>query len=145
VDIALWVMVLVEFAGLVALGVLLLVSRRRLAAARRQLERRRRDGESRRRRRKPMGVAPLAIRTVANTVQTADSIIRRQIGGSVRSSIEDLAAGSSQSGGRSYGGAPTPLTMSWPDGIFSTSRTAALRFPIHSCAGLPAWTSSGAP
>jgi adenylate cyclase len=90
VDIALWVVVLIEFAGLVTLGVLLLVSRRKLAAARTRAERRR-DGDEPRRRRKPVGVAPLAIKTVAHTVHTADSIIRRQIGGSVRSSIEDLA------------------------------------------------------
>lgn len=90
-DIALWVVVLLEFAGLLTLGVLLLVSRRRLASARKQVDRRRRDGDLARRRRRPMGVAPLAIKTVANTVQTADSILRRQIGASVRSSIEDLA------------------------------------------------------
>ncbi|MDA4103908.1 adenylate/guanylate cyclase domain-containing protein [Mycolicibacterium monacense] len=89
-DIALWVVVLLEFAGLVTLGVLLLVARRRLASARKQVVRRS-DGDGPRRRRRPMGVAPLAIKTVANTVQTADSIIRRQLGASVRSSIEDLA------------------------------------------------------
>jgi adenylate cyclase len=91
VTVALWVIVVAEFAGLVALGVLLLVSRRSLTDARRELKRSSAIDEPRRRRRKPLGVAPLAIKTVANTVQTADAIIRRQIGGSVRSSIEDLA------------------------------------------------------
>lgn len=38
-DIALWVVVLLEFAGLVTLGVLLLVARRRLASARKQVVR----------------------------------------------------------------------------------------------------------
>lgn len=89
--VALWVIVGAEFAGLVALGVLLIVSRRALAQARRETKRRSAVDAPRPRRRKPLGVAPLAVRTVANTVQTADSIIRRQIGGSVRSSIEDLA------------------------------------------------------
>ncbi|WP_232375288.1 adenylate/guanylate cyclase domain-containing protein [Mycolicibacterium baixiangningiae] len=90
-DVALWVVVVIEFAGLVTLGVLLLLSRRTLAATRKELSRRREGDEPRRRRRKPLGVAPLAIKTVTNTVQTADAIIRRQIGGTVRSSIEDLA------------------------------------------------------
>ncbi|MBO0677569.1 adenylate/guanylate cyclase domain-containing protein [Mycolicibacterium sp. S2-37] len=89
--VALWVIVAIEFAGLVALGVLLLLSRRALAATQRELKRRSPIETQPRRRRKPVGVAPLAVRTVANTVQTADAIIRRQIGGSVRSSIEDLA------------------------------------------------------
>lgn len=91
VDIALWIVVLVEFAGLVTLGVLLLVSRRSLAATRAQLERSRKGDEPRRSHRKPAGVAPLAVKRVAHTVATADAIIRRQIGGTVRSSIEDLA------------------------------------------------------
>ncbi|MGE2716779.1 adenylate/guanylate cyclase domain-containing protein [Mycolicibacterium litorale] len=90
-NVALWVVVVIEFAGLVTLGVLLLLSRRSLAATRRELTRRTASDEPRRRRRKPVGIAPLAIKTVANTVQTADAIIRRQIGGTVRSSIEDLA------------------------------------------------------
>ncbi|WP_422748856.1 adenylate/guanylate cyclase domain-containing protein [Mycobacterium sp. WMMD1722] len=89
--VALWVIVVLEFAGLVALGVLLVVSRRALRNARRDPQRRMNIDEPRRRRRKPVGVAPLAIKTVTNTVQTADAIIRRQLGGSVRSSIEDLA------------------------------------------------------
>lgn len=89
--VALWVIAVAELAGLVTLGILLLISRRKLTAARRELQRRTAVDEPRRRRRKPMGVAPLAIKTVANTVQTADAIIRKQIGGTVRSSIEDLA------------------------------------------------------
>jgi adenylate cyclase len=91
VTLALSIIVLLEFAGLVALGVVLIVSRRKLAAARRQLKRHRDGGKPRQRPRKPLGVAPLAVKTVAHTVQTADSIIRKGIGGSVRSSIEDLA------------------------------------------------------
>ena len=91
-DIALWVVVLIEFAGLVTLGVLLLTSRRALTKTRRELARRKQgDDGPRRRRRKPVGIAPLAVKTVANTVQTADAILRKQIGGTVRSSIEDLA------------------------------------------------------
>jgi len=92
VTVALWVIVFVELAGIIALGVLLIVSRSALAKTRGELERRTSDSEPRRRsRRKPLGVAPLAVKTVANTVQTADAIIRRQIGATVRSSIEDLA------------------------------------------------------
>jgi adenylate cyclase len=91
VNVALWVVVVLELAGLIAVGVLLIVSRRQLATARKALKRSRDRGEPRERRRKPLGVAPLAVKTVANTVQTADAIIRKQLGGSVRSSIEDLA------------------------------------------------------
>lgn len=89
--VALWIVVLLEFAGLVALGVVLLVSRRKLASTRKALEHARRGDEPPRRNRRPLGVAPLAVKTVVNTVQTADSLIRKGIGGSVRSSIEDLA------------------------------------------------------
>ncbi|MCK0174702.1 adenylate/guanylate cyclase domain-containing protein [Mycolicibacterium sp. F2034L] len=89
--VALWVISAIEFAGLVALGILLLLSRRALRTARRELQQRTAAEAAPRRRRKPVGIAPLAVRTVANTVQTADAILRRQIGGSVRSSIEDLA------------------------------------------------------
>lgn len=90
---ALWIVILLQAAGLIALGVVLIVSRRSLAAARRALERERRHGDSpgRRRTRTPMGVAPFAVKTVMNTVQTADAIVRKGLGGSVRSSIEDLA------------------------------------------------------
>jgi adenylate cyclase len=91
VNAVLWVVVVLELAALVAVGVLLIVSRRQLATARKALKRSRDRGEPRERRRKPLGVAPLAVKTVANTVQTADAIIRKQLGGSVRSSIEDLA------------------------------------------------------
>lgn len=89
--VALWIVILLETAGLIALGVVLIVSRRSLATTRRALERERRRDETPRRKRKPIGVAPLAVRTVRNTVQTADAIVRKSLGGSVRSSIEDLA------------------------------------------------------
>lgn len=89
--VALSIIVLLEAAGLIALGVVLIVSRRSLTKTRRALERERRHDEPPRPRRKPIGVAPLAVKTVMNTVQTADAIIRKGIGGSVRSSIEDLA------------------------------------------------------
>jgi len=91
-NLALLAVVLLEFAGLVALGVILIVSRRKLAAARRELKHRDRDGKPRQRSRKPVGIAPLAVKTVVHTVQTADSILRKGIGESVRSSIEDLAS-----------------------------------------------------
>lgn len=90
-SVALSVIVALEAAGLIALGVVLIVSRRSLAKARRALERERRRDTPPRPRRKPLGVAPLAVKTVMNTVQTADAILRRGIGGQVRSSIEDLA------------------------------------------------------
>lgn len=89
--VALIVIVALEAAGLIALGVVLIVSRRSLGNARRALERERRRDERPRPRRKPVGVAPLAVKTVMNTVQTADAFIRKGIGASVRSSIEDLA------------------------------------------------------
>lgn len=89
--IALSIIVLFEAAGLIALGVVLIVSRRALTTTRKALERERRRDEPPRPRRKPIGVAPLAVKTVLNTVHTADAIIRKGIGGSVRSSIEDLA------------------------------------------------------
>src|SRR5258707_8313776 len=82
-NLALLAVVLLEFAGLVALGVILIVSRRKLAAARRELKHRDRDGKPRQRSRKPVGIAPLAVKTVVHTVQTADSILRKGIGGSV--------------------------------------------------------------
>jgi adenylate cyclase len=89
--VALSIVILLETGALIALGVVLIVSRRSLAATRSALERERRRDEKPRRRRKPVGVAPLAVRTVMNTVQTADAIVRKGLGGSVRSSIEDLA------------------------------------------------------
>lgn len=91
VTVALWITVLLEAAGLIALSIVLIVSRRSLARTRKALARERRGDEPSRPRRKPIGVAPLAVKTVLNTVHTADAIIRRGIGGSVRSSIEDLA------------------------------------------------------
>jgi adenylate cyclase len=75
----------VELAGVITLTTLLVVSRRHLSAARRELDRRR-DGAPRRRRRR--GVAPMAIRTVWHT---ADSLINKGIGATVRNSVEDLA------------------------------------------------------
>lgn len=89
--IALSIVILLETAALIALGVVLIVSRRSLTSTRKALERELRRDELPRRRRKPIGVAPLAVRTVMNTVQTADAIVRKGLGGSVRSSIEDLA------------------------------------------------------
>ncbi|OBB94098.1 adenylate/guanylate cyclase domain-containing protein [Mycobacterium sp. 852002-40037_SCH5390672] len=74
-----------EFAGLVALAVLLIVSRRQLNGARAALERSRsRSGRPRRRR----GVAPFAIRTA---FKTADSLLTKGVGATVRNSVEDLA------------------------------------------------------
>ncbi|MGB6180766.1 MAG: adenylate/guanylate cyclase domain-containing protein [Rhodococcus sp. (in: high G+C Gram-positive bacteria)] len=75
----------VELAAIIALGVLLIVSRRQLTGARRDLRRALSDTKHRRRRR---GVAPFAIRTVFHT---ADSLISKGIGATVRNSIEDLA------------------------------------------------------
>lgn len=91
VTVALSVIVALETAGLIALGIVLIVSRRSLAKTRKALERERRHDEKPRPRRKQLGVAPLAVKTVLNTVHTADAVIRKGIGGSVRSSIEDLA------------------------------------------------------
>jgi adenylate cyclase len=77
---------LAEFGGLIALAVLLIVSRRQLKGARAELERSRRDRTDRRRRRP--GVAPFAVRRVW---KTADSLITKGIGATVRNSVEDLA------------------------------------------------------
>lgn len=92
-QIALVVMVVLELAGLVTLGVLLVVSRRQLAGTRRELRRRREAVAPRARQsnRRPLGVAPLAVKTVVHTLASADSLIRKGIVGSVRTSIEDLA------------------------------------------------------
>lgn len=76
---------IVELAGIIALGVLLIVSRRQLKGTRRELERSR-QGNPRRRRRP--GVAPFAIRTAW---QTADSLMKKGLGATVRNSVEDLA------------------------------------------------------
>ncbi|GAC1398058.1 MAG: hypothetical protein NVS4B6_10100 [Mycobacterium sp.] len=80
-----WAVVGVEFAGLLALAVLLIVARHGLKGTRRELERSRQDTP---RRRRPRGLAPVAIRTVW---QTADSLINKGVGATVRNSIEDLA------------------------------------------------------
>jgi adenylate cyclase len=74
-----------ELAGLIALGVLVIVSRRQLTRARAELERARTPKTDRRRR---IGVAPFAIRTAW---KTADSLIVKGIGATVRNSVEDLA------------------------------------------------------
>lgn len=80
-----WVVIGVEFAGLVALAVLLIVARQKLKGTRRKLERSR---QGKLRRRRPRGLAPVAIRTVW---QTADSLINKGVGATVRNSVEDLA------------------------------------------------------
>src|ERR1700737_3120957 len=75
----------VELGGIIALGVLLIVSRRQLKGARTALERSRRNTTRRRRRR--TGVAPFAIRTAW---KTADSLMPKGIGATFRNSVEDL-------------------------------------------------------
>ncbi|MGV0810540.1 adenylate/guanylate cyclase domain-containing protein [Mycolicibacterium boenickei] len=81
------VVVVVLFAAFVTFLVLFIVSRRQLANARREIERMKLDDEDRRRKRR-RGVAPLAIKTV---FQTADMLINKGLGATVRNSIEDLA------------------------------------------------------
>jgi adenylate cyclase len=76
----------VELGGLIALGVLLIVSRHQLKQMRTELERSRQARTGRRRRRP--GLAPFAIRTAW---RTADSLMTKGIGATVRNSIEDLA------------------------------------------------------
>ena len=76
----------VELGGVIALGVLLIVSRHQLKQTRTELERGRQTRTGRRRRRP--GLAPFAIRTAW---RTADSLITKGIGATVRNSIEDLA------------------------------------------------------
>jgi class 3 adenylate cyclase len=76
----------VELGGLVALGVLLTVSRHQLKQTRSELDRSRQARTGRRRRRP--GLAPFAIRTAW---RTADSLMTKGIGATVRNSIEDLA------------------------------------------------------
>src|ERR1700722_20537981 len=76
----------VELGGIIALGVLLIVSRHQLKETRSVLERARQPRIARRRRRP--GLAPFALRTAW---QTADSLITKGIGATVRNSIEDLA------------------------------------------------------
>jgi adenylate cyclase len=77
---------LVEFGGIVTLGILLIVSRSQLKKVRTELERSRENTTSRRRRRP--GVAPFAIRTAW---KTADSLMTKGIGATFRNSVEDLA------------------------------------------------------
>jgi len=73
-------------AAIITLAVLLAVSRRQLAAARAELTELHEAAGRRRRRR--IGIAPLAVKTVW---QTADSLLTKGIGATVRNSIEDLA------------------------------------------------------
>jgi adenylate cyclase len=80
------VVALVEFGGMTALGVLLIVSRSQVKGVRTELERSRRN-TPRRWRRRP-GVAPFAIRTAW---KTADSLMTKGIGATFRNSVEDLA------------------------------------------------------
>ncbi|MHC9292340.1 adenylate/guanylate cyclase domain-containing protein [Mycobacterium sp. LTG2003] len=80
-------MVVLLFAAFVTFLVLFIVSRRQLSNARREIERMQLEDEDRRRR-KRRGVAPLAIKTV---FQTADMLINKGLGATVRNSIEDLA------------------------------------------------------
>ncbi|MDT5099405.1 MAG: hypothetical protein QOC76_3142 [Mycobacterium sp.] len=85
-SVPIWMTVaIVELAGIMALGVLLIVARRQLKGTRRELQRSRQDSPRRRRR---LGPAPFAIRTAW---QTADSVMKKGIGATVRNSIEDLA------------------------------------------------------
>ncbi|MDT5144954.1 MAG: adenylate cyclase, partial [Mycobacterium sp.] len=76
----------VEFGGIIALAVLLIVSRSQLKGVRTELERSRRN-TTRPRRRRP-GVAPFAVRTAW---KTADSLMTKGIGATFRNSVEDLA------------------------------------------------------
>lgn len=73
-----------ELAVIVALGVLLIVSSRKLKSTRSALERALSDAPRRRRR----GLVPLAIK---RTFHTADSLINKGFGATVRNSVEDLA------------------------------------------------------
>ncbi len=77
--------VVLELAALITFLVLFVVSRRKLGRATKELDRIRREQGARRRR---LGVAPLAIKTV---FQTADMLLTKGIGATVRNSIEDLA------------------------------------------------------
>lgn len=74
-------------AGLITFLVLFIVSSRQLGGARRELARIQAEQDDRRRRRR-VGLAPLAIKTV---FQTADILINKGLGATVRNSIEDLA------------------------------------------------------
>jgi adenylate cyclase len=76
----------VAVAGLISLGILLVVTSRRLSAARRRLERVRHQQPTKSRRRR--GLAPFAIR---KTWKTAEMVRAKGFGATVRNSIEDLA------------------------------------------------------
>ncbi len=76
----------VEFGGITALGILLIVSRSQLKGARTELERTR--SNTTRRRRLRAEVAPFAIRTAW---KTADSLMTKGFGATFRNSVEDLA------------------------------------------------------
>ena len=76
----------VALAAIITLSVLLIVSRRQLSQTRRELERSRQEHLTRRKRR--LGVGPLAIKAA---FQTADSLLKKGLGATVRNSIEDLA------------------------------------------------------
>jgi adenylate cyclase len=78
----------VELGGLIALGVLLIVSRHQLKETRTELARSRQARTVTGRRRRRPGLAPFAIRTAW---RTADSLMTKGIGATVRNSIEDLA------------------------------------------------------
>ncbi|MEV0671428.1 adenylate/guanylate cyclase domain-containing protein [Mycobacterium sp. NPDC050441] len=86
-EFVLLVIVVVLFAAFVTFLVLFIVSRRQLTKARREIESMKLEDEDRRRRRR-RGVAPFAIKTV---FQTADMLITKGLGATVRNSIEDLA------------------------------------------------------
>lgn len=81
----LYAVIALEFAGLVTFMVLFLVNRKQLTGARSELQRIKQEQGARRRRR---GVAPMAIKTVFHT---ADMLITKGLGATVRNSIEDLA------------------------------------------------------
>ncbi|WP_208301207.1 adenylate/guanylate cyclase domain-containing protein [Mycobacterium sp. DL440] len=86
-EFVLLVIVVVLFAAFATFLVLFIVSRRQLITARREIESMKLEDEDRRRRRR-RGVAPFAIKTV---FQTADMLINKGLGATVRNSIEDLA------------------------------------------------------
>ena len=87
VDYVLLGAVLLLFAAFVTFLVLFLVSRRQLTKARREIARMQAEDDDRKRKRR-RGVAPMAIKTV---FQTADMLINKGFGATVRNSIEDLA------------------------------------------------------
>lgn len=83
--VTLWILAAgVELAAIVSLGVLLVVSQKKLRDTRSALERAQSNSPRRRRR----GLAPLAIKTAFDT---ADSLIQKGFGATVRNSVEDLA------------------------------------------------------